>query len=80
MPQHEQRELPRTIDEVIIRLDEIIEDAITEESRLGYFAALYNRVTIAIREGIRDDAFDDNQSMERLDIAFANRYIEAYDR
>lgn len=80
MPDRERQELPRTIHEVISRLDEIIEYAITEESRLGYFAALYRRVTIAVRDGIRDGVFDDNESMERLDVAFANRYIEAYDR
>jgi hypothetical protein len=72
--------LPVTIDEVIDRLDEIIDRAVGEGSRLGYFAALYNRVTKAIREGIREGAFDDNPRMERLDVAFANRYIEAYDR
>jgi Family of unknown function (DUF5995) len=73
------RGLPATIDQVIGRLDEITDTAIREGSRLGYFAALYNRVTRAIRDGIRKGAFDDNPRMERLDVAFANRYIEAYD-
>jgi hypothetical protein len=80
MPCHEQRELPNTIDEVIDRLDEVIEDAIAKESRLGCFAGLYNRVTIAVRDGFRDGAFDDGESMERLDVVFASRYIEAFDR
>jgi len=73
------RGLPVSIDQVIERLDEITDSAIREGSRLGYFAALYNRVTRAIREGIRMGAFDDNPRMERLDVVFANRYIEAYD-
>jgi hypothetical protein len=72
--------LPVNIDQVIARLDEIIAISIREGSRLGYFAALYNRVTKAIRDGIRRGAFDDNPRMERLDVLFANRYIEAYDR
>jgi hypothetical protein len=71
--------LPATIDQVIGRLDDIIDTAIREGSRLGYFAALYNRVTRAIRHGIHAGAFDDNPRMERLDVVFANRYIEAYD-
>ncbi len=74
------RRLPGTIDQVIGRLDEIVDISIREGSRLGYFAALYNRVTRAIRDGIRKGAFDDNPRMERLDVEFANRYIEAYDR
>jgi hypothetical protein len=72
--------LPERIDQVIDRLDRIIERAIETRSRLGYFAALYNRVTIAVRDGIRAGAFADNARMEALDVAFANRYIEAYDQ
>jgi len=73
-------ELPTTIDQVIFRLNEIIEAAIEAQSRLGYFAALYNRVTMAVRDGIGAGAFEDNQRMERLDVAFANRYLDAFDR
>jgi hypothetical protein len=58
----------------------ICERAIQTRSRLGYFAALYNRVTIAVRDGIRAGAFGDNARMEALDVAFANRYLEAYDQ
>ncbi len=72
--------LPQTIDDVIRRLDQIVINAITEPSRLGYFAALYNRVTMAVRDGIRAGAFDDNVRMARLDVVFANRYIDAYER
>ncbi len=72
--------LPQTIDDVIRRLDQIVITSMTEPSRLGYFAALYNRVTMAVRDGIRANAFDDNARMERLDVVFANRYIDAYER
>ncbi len=71
--------LPRSIDQVVERLDQIIEDAARSGSRLGYFAALYNRVTITVRDGVRAGAFADNARMERLDVAFANRYLAAYD-
>lgn len=71
--------LPQTIDEVVVRLDAIVKDAATTGSRFGYFAALYNRVTMAVREGVRAGAFSDNPRMERLDVVFANRYLAAYD-
>lgn len=72
--------LVNTIDEVVTRLDAIIADSITHHDRRGYFAALYNRVTRRVREGIANGEFEDNPRMERLDVAFANRYFDAYDR
>lgn len=69
----------KTIDEVIARLDAIVADCIARGDRMGYFPALYCRVTRAIREAIRKKQFDDNARMERLDVLFANRYLAAYD-
>jgi hypothetical protein len=70
--------LPETIEEVIIQLDQIIVDSIENKSRLGYFAALYKRVTVAVRDKIKEGYFEDNPRMERLDVIFANRYLDAY--
>lgn len=67
----------KTIDEVIARLDEIIERAQQDESRLGYFATLYRNVTIEIKRGIAQGRFEDGARMERLDVNFANRYLTA---
>jgi hypothetical protein len=72
--------LARTIDEVIAQLDEIIARAIREQSRLGYFAALYRKVTINVKEGIAKGRFENGPRMERLDVTFANRYLEAMDQ
>lgn len=69
----------KTIDEVIARLDAIVADCIARRDRAGYFPALYNRVTRAVRDAIRKKQFDDNARMERLDVLFANRYLAAYD-
>lgn len=69
-----------TIDQVIAHLEEIIERSIATGDRLGYFAALYNRVTQAVREGIRKGEFDDGPRMERLDVDFANRYLTAHEQ
>src|SRR5512141_593547 len=70
----------RTIDEVIARLDEIIEQAMRDRDRLGFFAVLYRTVTKAVKEGIAAGRFENGPRMERLDVAFANRYLEAFDR
>jgi len=68
-----------TIDGVIARLDEIVRRARDEQSPLGYFAALYRKVTVKVKEGIAEGYFDDGARMERLDIVFANRYLAAFD-
>jgi len=69
-----------TIDEVIARLDEIILIAKQEKSRLGYFPALYRKVTVAVRDGIHNGIFEDGARMELLDVRFANRYFAAYEQ
>ncbi|MBV9108709.1 MAG: hypothetical protein JO306_04850 [Gemmatimonadetes bacterium] len=71
--------LPTEIDGVIERLSAIIQDCIARQDRLGYFAALYNRVTQSVKEGIAKGEFQDGERMERLDVTFACRYITAYD-
>jgi Family of unknown function (DUF5995) len=67
----------RTIDEVIAAIQVIIDWSISSESRLGYFAALYKRITVAIRKGITDGTFQDGPGMERFDVTFASRYFAA---
>jgi hypothetical protein len=69
----------RTIDEVIARLDEVIARSRRERSRLGYFALLYRNVTVKVKEGIQAGVFEDNARMERLDVVFASRYLDAYE-
>ena len=68
-----------TIDDVIRSLDAIIEWAREEQNRAGYFAALYRRVTRAVKQGIAAGRFQDGPRMERLDVIFANRYLSAFD-
>lgn len=71
--------MANTIDEVIARLTEIIDDSRRRPSRLGYFAALYRKVTIKVKEGIANNLFQDGERMARLDVNFANRYLDAYE-
>ena len=68
----------RTIDEVIAKLDAIITDAIAHQDPVGIFTALYVVVTEKVKEGIQNGFFEDGPRMERLDVLFANRYLEAY--
>lgn len=67
------------IDAVIARLDEIIEAALEAEDRMGWFAAMYRRVTIAVRDGILNGRFENGPRMVRFDAIFAHRFINAWD-
>jgi hypothetical protein len=69
----------QTIDEVIDALTGIIDQTKADRSRLGYFPALYRRVTRAVKAGIAAGRFEDGTRMERLDVVFANRYLTAYE-
>src|SRR5437660_6933709 len=68
-----------TIDDVIRALDEIIDWAWEQKSRTGYFAALYRRVTLAVKDGISQGRFQNGPLMEKLDVVFANRYLRAFE-
>lgn len=67
----------RSIEEVIAALDGIIATAVADRSRLGFFASLYRQVTLQVQQGIATGLFDDGPRMERLDVIFANRYLDA---
>jgi hypothetical protein len=67
------------IDEVVQNLDRIIDRCIAAGSRLGYFPALYRKVTLQVARGISQGHFEDGGRMERLDVLFANRYLDAFE-
>ncbi|GJM31829.1 MAG: hypothetical protein DHS20C18_08300 [Saprospiraceae bacterium] len=68
----------RSIDEVISILESIINECIKNNDPLGFFAILYQKVTLKVKEGIENDFFENGPRMEQLDVVFANRYIAAY--
>ncbi|MEO8109621.1 MAG: DUF5995 family protein [Ginsengibacter sp.] len=70
--------LPKNIDEVINQLQQIIDHSIATKNCAGYFAVLYHKVTCKIKDNISQKSFEDCARMERLDVIFANRYIDAY--
>jgi len=67
------------MDGVLERLDRALERCLRERSRLGYFAMLYRDVTARVRDAIARGAFDDGPRMQRLDVTFAGRYLDALD-
>ena len=64
---------------MIDALGAIVDDARERGDRRGYFATLYRRTTIVVRDGIRAGRFADGPRMDRLDVLFAHRYFDAYD-
>lgn len=67
----------RTIDDVLAGLDRVIERAVAAGDRTAYFAALYRKVTAQVKEQIDAGFFDDPDRMVRLDVLFADRYLDA---
>lgn len=69
-----------SINEVIAQLDQIIAECSKTQDRAGYFACLYRKMTIAVKQGIENGLFADGARMERFDVLFAGRYLSAYYR
>lgn len=68
------------LDAVIGELESLVANTLgglVAPIRIGYFASLYLRVTCTIRERMGTGYFDDDARMERLDAAFAARYLAA---
>lgn len=67
------------IDEVVAHLDNIIAVCKQQQSRIGYFACLYQKMTLAVKQGIANNIFANGSRMELLDVNFANRYLQAWE-
>jgi Family of unknown function (DUF5995) len=67
----------QTINDVVSALDTIVQQSYDNASRLGYFAALYRRVTSAVRDGLNSGQFQNGPLLEKLDVTFASRYLDA---
>jgi hypothetical protein len=66
-----------TFAEATTSLDRLIDWSHDACSRVGYFAALYKRINLAIEAAADGGSFSDAERMQRLDVAFANRYFDA---
>lgn len=68
-----------TVDEVLMHLDNIIDWSRNRQSRIGYFAILYRKMTAAVKDEIDNSSFAGSARMAKLDIIFANRYLQAWE-
>lgn len=68
----------QNIFDTILTLEAIVDTCLRQNNPHGLFAALYLKVTRTIRDGIEQGQFDDNARMERFDVVFAQRYIDAF--
>jgi hypothetical protein len=66
-----------SIDEAISAMDRNIDRCLEGADRAGFFAAMYRAVTARVKQGIEDGWFDDCDRMERFDVLFAHRYLDA---
>lgn len=62
------------------RLTSIVDWARTDRSRIGYFAAMYRKVTLWVKAAIEAGEFEDAERMTDLIVAFAQRYIDAVEQ
>lgn len=67
-----------SIDDVLSALDSIIGYCRQKNSRQGYFAALYRAMTASVKSNMLQGYFENAARMEKLDIIFAGRYVEAW--
>jgi len=66
-----------SIDEILSALTNIIAASEKSGDRVGYFAALYYKVTLKVKEGITRNEFENGPRMEKLDVLFASLYLDA---
>lgn len=69
----------KTIEDILTRMDQIVEECKAQQFRFGYFAILYRQVTRRVRDGILSGEFEDNARMEVLDVQFAKYFTNAYE-
>ena len=66
-----------SIDEAIEAMDARIDRCLDTGDRGGLFAVVYRAVTARVRDDIREGLFDDCERLERFDVLFARRYLDA---
>ena len=68
----------KSIDEVLDQLHGIIVKTAEEDNFLCAFACVYRQTTLEVKKAIEDKQFEDADRMEKMDVVFANYYIQAY--
>jgi hypothetical protein len=68
----------KAIREVLDQLDAIIDDSARNNNPSAIFSYVYRRTTAQIEQAVQNKEFEDNEGMERFDVLFASKYLEAY--
>lgn len=68
----------KSIDDTLNEISGLLASMSADSSVLGYFPALYRRVTLKVRAAVLAEEFDDGERMARLVVVFAQRYLDAY--
>lgn len=66
-----------TIDAAIAAMDGEVDRCMECGDAGGYFTVVYRAVTERVRDGIAAGEFADGERMERFDVLFARRYLDA---
>lgn len=69
-----------SIDDILQQLDDIINESILANNYLCIFAYVYRRTTLEIKKAIESGRFEDSKRMEKMDVIFANLYIQAFQK
>ncbi len=64
-----------TINDVIRQLTAIAQWSKQSNSRIGYFAAIYRKIAIQVKNGIEESFFNDGPRMGCLGVISINRFI-----
>ena len=65
------------IEELIARMEAMLEPLRAAGDQRQYFHATYQRTTIAVADELRRGGFSDTEWVERWDVAFAELYLDA---
>jgi len=65
------------IDELIARMEALLEPLEADRDQRRFFHATYQRTTIAVADELKRGGFADPEWVERWDVAFADLYLEA---
>jgi hypothetical protein len=68
-----------TIEQVLERMDRLLERWEAARDHRAVFLLSYRIVTEVMRESVRNGRFQDNEWMERLDVQFAQEFFDAVD-
>lgn len=68
-----------TFDDLIKEINSIIEWSLQNNSRIGFFAAIYKNMTTRIKKAAEAGEFQDKARIEKLAVTFAKRYFAAVD-